>query len=307
MLYRFSLLLLLSVLLPALIGCGEDAPRDAAPAIEEPNDTIATFTPPDFEEGRALDTIVGLNLDSDPEPEHIVASLSTSTPFPAQIRADRLDVYDLDARGEWQQVARDTALWYQSWQIVDLTGDDLPEFIATTWGGGNDEVAGRGMSILSGEGDSIRTIFQRSGGAPRIDAWEEKNLLLISSLFWPEFLPHAAAVPIVEEVLLFDGAEPRADYQTARDWFDRESEVMRRELDMVIAESSETSESGAPRKPAPEVQAKLFSLAVRALRGAQRSEAEDRLDYFRSEIMPRLAPLLEEEQVMMIEDEIYGP
>lgn len=301
------LLLPLLLLLLGTIGCSDDEPRDAAPVVEEPIDESIAFSPPEFENGRILDTIIGLNLDDDPDLEQIVASLSTTIAYPSQIRADRLDVYDLDARGEWELVARDTALWYQSWSVRDLTGDGVVEFIAKTWGGGNDEVAGRGISIISGEGGPIRTIFQRSGGAPRVIEHEGEPLLLISSLFWPEFLPHVAAVPIVEEVLTLRGAETRADYASARSYFDSESEVMRRDLEIVISENSSGNESGPQSKPSPEVQAKIFALAIQTLRGMHRGESSDRLDYFRVEIMPRLRSLLEEEQVMMIEDEVYGP
>ncbi len=299
-------LLLLSGLLAT--GCGEGEPELAESPPEESGPAIPEFTPPTFESGRVLDTLLQLNLDSDTDPELLMTSLDTSASYPFDVRADRLEIYDLNRESRsWERAVVDTALWYDSYKRLDLSGDEIEELVATTWAGGNDEIAGRGMAVYSGENDSLRRIFARSGGSPEIVEHEGDRLLLVSSLFWPDYLPHSSAVPVPEELISLEGGEERADYETARSYFRAEAVLLRSTIDSLLNAYLGGRGAGEETLPSPEEQASLYALLIETIETLNIAGDTALFNSLRDEVEPKLEGILGEEEAMIIGDELYGP
>ena len=291
----------------ALSGCAEGDPRGEEIIREDPVTSLPEFTPPEFEEGRELDTLFAVNLDADTMPEYVVTSLAVAERFPQGVRADRLEIWDLDpASNTWRPALSDTLLWLDSLYILDMTDDAVPEVVALTFAGGNDEVAGRGGAIYSGHTPPIRTIFSRGGGMPRVVSFDGRRFLLLHTQHWPEFLPHAAAVPIPEELLTFGGGRSRSDFERSQGYFRQLAVDLRKRIDEILDARGGPGTGDADRLLEPAEATELYSLVIQTILTLRMAGDEAGLEQLKTTTLPRLNGLLEEEQAMMIEDEIEG-
>lgn len=298
-------MLVRTILIAALLGgCAEGDPRGEEIIREDPVASLPEFTPPAFEEGRELDTLFGVNLDADTTPEYVVTSLAVAERFPQGVRADRLEIWDLDPTSNtWRPALSDTLLWLDSLYILDMTDDAVPDVVALTFAGGNDEVAGRGGTIYSGHTPPIRTIFSRGGGMPQVVSFDGRRFLLLHTQHWPEFLPHAAAVPIPEEFLTFEGGGSRSDFGASRSFFRRHAADLRERIDGILDARGRPGTGGADHLLQPAEATELYSLVIQTILTLRMAGDEAGIEQLKTTILPRLNDLLEEEQVMMIEDE----
>lgn len=299
-LFLFSLLPLLVI----AVGCGEGDPRGEEIVREEPRAEIPGFSQPEFGEGRELDTLFGVNLDADTLPEYVVTSLVRAERFPRGVRADRLEIWDFDtASGSWRLAMSDTLLWLDSLRLVDLTADGRPEVVALTFAGGNDEVAGRGAAVYSGHTLPIRQIFGRGGGMPQVVTFEGRPYLLLFTQHWPEYLPHAAAVPIPDELLTFEGGSSRADFATGRRFFAERAGRLRTRVGELLERYAPRGPGGEAGLLPPAEATELAGLIVETIHTLRMADDADGLRDFEARTLPRLDGLLDEEQQMMIDDE----
>ena len=234
-----------------------------------------------------------------------MTSLAEAERFPQGVRADRLEIWDFDpTSGTWRQALGDTLLWLDSLYVFDMTDDAIPEVVALTFAGGNDDVAGRGGAIYSGHTPPLRPIFSRGGGMPRVVSFDGRRFLLLHTQYWPEFLPHAAAVPMPEELLTFAGGTSRSDFESSRAFFQRHAADLRQRIDRILEEHGAPGTGGSGEKLPPAEATELYSLILQAIHTFRKADDQAAIDDLTATTLPRLPDLLDEEQVMMIEDEI---
>jgi len=204
---RTSLPILFALSVLLLYGCRDE------PAQRNATDTTAgvydlTFPQPRFSDGRTLDTVMNVDLDDDGRLEYIVTSIHRDDFVPPTARADMIELYRFDTvTKEYRAVSVDSLMWITDLELRDVTDDRLPDLVVRTNSGGNDPTASIGMYIYSGDGGRIRTIFHADDGDPELATLEgiRGDAILRHSELWPDFAPHAAAVPYVDDILAYKG------------------------------------------------------------------------------------------------------
>ncbi len=201
---------LLFAIAVAAVGCRSDEePRN------EPQATDTTVTldgisfSPQLPDGNRLDTIIRADLDGNGSDELIVASLGRDSIAPAIARADYIQFYTLDsAQRRYRLLYADSMLWASGISVRRLARTGGPVVIVTTDGGGNDEIATRGMSIYSGAGGGVGRIFQTNRGNPWIESLPGPDIarIVMEGQYWPPFMNHSQALRYIDDYLaLRDG------------------------------------------------------------------------------------------------------
>lgn len=223
-------------------GCDDRDPDANGGPADTTADYDLSFRAPEFPEGRSLDTMFSVDLDDDGRREYVVASLERAGGVAPSARADLIEIYRFDTLSRsWRVVLSDTLLWAASYDLREITGDRTPEVIVRVDGGGNDPVATYGMHIYSGSGGTIRTIFNRDDGDPRIGTIDDGDepVLIVTGMIWPPLVPHVQSVPYVADIVAFDGTS----MSSVRS---RHTEYFRRQADALLTAYAEDLKSARP-------------------------------------------------------------
>lgn len=187
-------------------GCRPDQLRDE-PA---PADTTVTLDGisfrPDLPDGHTLDTVITAQMDELAGMELIVTSIYRDSITPLAARIGLLQVYTFDSlAGTYRHLYADTLRWGTNLRIFDMTGEGHPEAIVMTDGGGNDEIATRGMTIYSVGYGAVKDIFRADRGNPAIEFVKDgdRGRIVMMGQYWPPFVTHAEAIRYVDNYLVF--------------------------------------------------------------------------------------------------------
>jgi hypothetical protein len=200
------------------VGCSRSDRRP-----EEPDQSMMTihdsiFHPPQFPQGRTLDTVMALDFDGRGRQEYVVTSRTGAPDSIPGARADLVQIFSYDSLAHaFRAVLVDSLIGVHDMFLRDLTGDGVPEVVVTTDGGGNDPIASRGLAVYSGSGGTIRTIFQRLDGDPELTTMRDADgpVIVTHDLYWPDFVPHVGARAYANDLLAFKGdrfVSVRADH-----------------------------------------------------------------------------------------------
>lgn len=186
----------------AFTGCTNELRRpDPVPRRIDTVGRSENFHMPAFEEGRILDTVMTIDFNGSGKPEYVIASKDSALSLG---RADLITIYAHDSvsRGYIQRVNH-LVIFARAYNVADVTGDGRPELIVYTWGGGNDMVASNGVVIYSDRKGEITRIYQADHGAPALDALpgETGQVIMLHSLFWPDFMSHGDAQMYLNDIL----------------------------------------------------------------------------------------------------------
>ncbi len=243
--------------------------------------------------------MISVDLDGDPSLEQIVGSIVDDGGYhPAGTRADLVEIYDRDEEaGVWQLVYRDSIDWITGWQLAELTGDDRVDLLLSTTGGGNEPIAAEGMTVISGQTDTIATFWQRTSGMPRLATVDDRNIIVIHELFWPEFLPHAAALPVIAEVLSMTDGRAGSDYATSRRFFAAQATEATARVERLLGGGGTAGTSDDDQ-----ARADLFRAAIEALAAYRGASSDTQEQRFRNDILPLVLAALDEDRRMILED-----
>jgi hypothetical protein len=172
-----------------------------------------TFRLPVLGEGRTLDTLFELDLDGDGDIEYIVTSIDRHDGVPKRARADKLQIYSWHpASADYRPLEEDTLRWITGLDLRDVTGDGRVDLLVRCDGGGTDPIATEGLSIVSGDGGTIRRVLSLAHGAPEIAPLPSMtgSAILTHGRLWPPLVSLAGSVPYLEDLLGYRGGRFRS-------------------------------------------------------------------------------------------------
>jgi hypothetical protein len=160
--------------------------------------------------GRALDTVMRVDMNGPASPITVVASItldSNARPSNPLARFDAVDLYAWDARlGAWSLVVHDTAPCGVGLAQRDLLHDARPALIVETYSASGDPIGSAGAIVYSAHGGPVHRVFRALSGAPVFaDVDGDSVAEIIEQSSFTGIMPRVDALTMTRAVWSFDG------------------------------------------------------------------------------------------------------
>jgi hypothetical protein len=179
-----------------------------------------------YDSSRSIVDSAHIDLNGDGRAEFVIISRDNVEPvnpvFPREF--DRIEIFSLDsATNRYRSDFIDPVESGRERSFMDVTGDGRKEIVVRTNSGGNDPVAGEGMSIYGARADgSFTVLFYSQGGSPELRDLNGDGIFeaVITGEYWG-IMPHADAIAYTSAIHAFDGSTYVESNRYFAKYFDR--------------------------------------------------------------------------------------
>lgn len=205
--YAFHIVLALSAYI--LVSCSSEPsqkPIEGAPSYVRKENQPSFSVPAPYSAMRSGVKRVDLNRDG--YDDVVLTVMGDTHAADVENRFDTVFVYQYSEASSGFEQKFHTALYFgSSVDVLDVNGDEYPEVLLYTDGGGNDAIVNNGLTIVQYRGGAYRTLLVLDGGAPEVlsvdAAGQPVVAIKVFGEYWPDILSHAESVSYLDSLVVF--------------------------------------------------------------------------------------------------------